>query len=159
MVTLQALSRHLNRGVEVLLVVLGAAMAAVVAAQVFSRYALNHSLFWSEELARYLLVWLSFLGATTAYYRGLNPGVDVLYARLPPAGRRVASVVVHLASLLLFGVMVFYGWRFASFVRVQISPALQVPKWIPHAILPVSGALLALHALGFLARDLAGRRP
>lgn len=156
--TLEALSRHLNRGIEAVVAVLGAAMAAVVAAQVFSRYALNHSLFWSEELARYLLVWLSFLGATAAYYRGLHPGVDAVYGRLPPGGRRAASVAVHLASLLLFGVMVVYGWRFAHFVRLQISPALHLPKWIPHAVLPLSGAVLALHALGFLAREL-GRRP
>ncbi len=155
---LEVLSRHLNRGIEALLVVLGASMSAVVAAQVFSRYALNYSLFWSEELARYLLVWLSFLGATVAYYRGLHPGVDAVYARLPPGARRAASVAVHLASLLLFGIMVVYGWRFAHFVRFQISPALHVPKWIPHAVLPLSGAVLALHALGFLIREL-GRRP
>lgn len=154
---LETLSRGLNRGIEGLLAFLGAGMAAVVAAQVFSRYALNYSLFWSEELARYLLVWLSFLGATVAYYRGLHPGVDVLYARMPPGARRAASAAVHLASLLLFGIMVVYGWQFAHFVRLQISPALQVPKWIPHAILPLSGAVLALHALGFLARDLVGR--
>lgn len=154
---LEALSRHLNRGIEGLLVLLGATMAAVVAAQVFSRYALNYSLFWSEELARYLLVWLSFLGATVAYYHGLHPGVDALYARLPPGARRAASVTVHVASLLLFGIMVVYGWQFAHFVRLQISPALQMPKWIPHAILPLSGAVLALHALGFLFRELAGR--
>lgn len=158
MVVLQALSRHLNRGIETLLVVLGAIMTSVVAAQVFSRYALNHSLFWSEELARYLLVWLSFLGASTAYYRGVQPGVDVLYSRLPPRAQRAAAVAVHLASLLLFGVMVVYGWQFAYFVRSQISPALLLPKWIPHSIIPLSGAVLALHALGFLVRDLGWKR-
>lgn len=153
---LQALSRYLNRGVEVVLVGLGVTMAAVVATQVFARYALNDSLFWSEELARYLLVWLSFLGASSAYYRGVHPGVDILYGRLPPGARRAAAFATHLAALVLFGVMIVYGWQFAHFVRRQISPALHLPKWIPHAILPLSGAILTVHALGFLLRDLRG---
>ncbi len=153
---LEDLSRGVNLWVERLLAGLGVTMAAIVAGQVFARYVLNHSLFWSEEVARYLLVWLSFLGATVAYRRRANPGIDVLTTRLPPLPRRVAAVTVHLAGLFLFGVMIVFGARFAHFVRLQISPALGIPKWIPHAILPLSGVLLALHALAFLAAEVAG---
>lgn len=154
--SLDALSRGVNLWVERTLAALGIAMAAIVASQVFARYALNHSLFWSEEVARYLLVWLSFLGATVAYRRQANPGIDVLTSRLPRGPRRAAAVIVHLAGLFLFGVMIVFGARFAHFVRLQISPALAIPKWIPHAILPLSGVLLSLHALAFLASELSG---
>ncbi|MBE0617888.1 MAG: TRAP transporter small permease, partial [Proteobacteria bacterium] len=102
-------------------------MAAVVAAQVFFRYGLNRSLFWSEELARYQLVWLSFLGATVAYRCQANPSIDAIYRRLSPRAQRAAAVAVHLCSLALFGVMVVYGTQFAHFVRAQISPALHLP--------------------------------
>ncbi|MFZ0133730.1 MAG: TRAP transporter small permease [Desulfobacterales bacterium] len=152
MVTLlDRLSRSINRGVEYLLFVFGLSMAAIVAAQVFSRYVLNNSLFWSEELARFLLVWLTFLGASAAYCRKAHPGVDFLYARVAPALQRIFSVVTHLASLTLFSVMIVYGCRFAWFVRMQISPALQIPKWIILAIVPISGVILAVHGLAFLA--------
>ncbi len=150
---LETLSRGLNRWVEGALVLLGVTMSALVALQVFCRYALNHSLFWSEELARYLLVWLSFLGATVAYRRGAHPGIDVLPARLAPAARRAVLLAVHVAALALFAVMTVEGFRFAYFVRHQISPALHLPKWFPHLAVPVSGLLFAVHGVALLVRD------
>ncbi len=156
---LDTISRRLNRWVEGSLFVMGFGMAAIVSAQVFSRYVLNHSIYWSEELSRYLLVWLTFLGASSAYRRGMHPGVDVLYARMPPRLRKAAAVIVHAASMLLFGVMIWYGCRFAYFVRLQISPALSLPKWILFAVVPLSGAILMVHALVRLARDVKGRGP
>jgi TRAP-type C4-dicarboxylate transport system permease small subunit len=129
-------------------------MAVIVAVQVFSRYMLNRSLFWSEELARFLLVWLTFLGASVAYYRKANPGIDVLYARMAPALRRATALLIHLVSIGLFSVMVFYGFEFAYFVRLQISPALNLPKWIVMSIIPASGSILLVHAVGFFLEEL-----
>ncbi|AOY57385.1 MULTISPECIES: TRAP transporter small permease [Desulfococcus] len=154
---LETASRRLNRGVEGCLAVMGLTMTSVVAAQVFSRYVLNQSLFWSEELARYLLVWLTFLGASSAYRRGMHPGVDVLYVRMSPGLRKAALIVVHGASMALFGVMIVFGCRFAYFVRLQISPALFLPKWILFAVIPLSGAILMVHALARLAGDVKPR--
>ncbi|MGE0085475.1 MAG: TRAP transporter small permease [Desulfococcaceae bacterium] len=143
-------SQTVNRCTEFLLFVLGISMALIVALQVFSRYVLNHSLFWSEELARFLLVWLSFLGASSAYHRGVHPGVDVFFVRMPQSLQKISLILVHTVSLSLFGIMIFFGCRFAWFVRAQISPALLMPKWIIMSIIPISGALLALHGLSFL---------
>lgn len=157
MTLLERSSHTVNTGVEAVVSGLAATMAAVVAAQVFSRYVLNHSLFWSEELARVLLVWLTFLGATVAYHRRANPGIDVLVHRLDGAPRRACAAVVHAASLLLFTVMIVFGLQFAHFVRLQVTPALGLAKWIPHAVVPLSGAILALHALDLLVREVVRR--
>jgi hypothetical protein len=70
---LDKLSFTINSWIEYLLFGLGFTMTVVVAVQVFFRYVLNQSLFWSEELARYLLVWLSFLGASVAYRDNHRP--------------------------------------------------------------------------------------
>jgi TRAP-type C4-dicarboxylate transport system permease small subunit len=148
------LSRRLNAGVEYLLFGLGISMSLIVAVQVFFRYALNSSLFWSEELARFMLVWLTFLGASAAYRRGVHPGVDVLYRRMPPWLKRTSAVLIHLVSIGLFCVMIVYGYQFAHFVRFQISPALYLPKWIVFSIIPVSGGILTLHGLAFLLAEL-----
>lgn len=156
---LARLSEAINRGVEGLLFALGLSMSLVVAAQVFSRYVLNHSLFWSEELARYFLVWLTFLGATVAYHRGVHPGVDVLYRRLSPGFQRAFRILVHLAAIGLFGVMTVYGVRFAWFVRLQITPALGMPKWVVLGIIPLAGLIFLLHALSFLIAEFRRRTP
>ncbi len=146
----------LNQWIEYLLFGLGFTMTLLVAGQVFYRYVLNQSLFWSEELSRFLLVWLTFLGASCAYYRQVNPGVDFLYARMPGFLKKISAILTHLFSMALFFVMVVYGYQFAYFVRLQISPALQIPKWIVLGIIPISGAILMFHAATFLVEELKG---
>ena len=93
---LKRISYAINRWIEYLLFGLGLTMTIVVAVQVFSRYVLNHSLFWSEEFARFLLVWLTFLGASSAYYRKANPGVDFIYIKMSPLWKQISSLVTHL---------------------------------------------------------------
>ena len=151
------ISRAINRAVEWSLAGIGLVMVLVVAAQVFSRYALNHSLFWSEELARYLLVWLTFLGATVAYHRRAHPSIDMLQARMGPGTARIMTIAGYLAALLFFGVLTIYGLQFAHFVRAQISPALQIPKWTVMLVLPLSGTILCLHTWVFLSEAVKGR--
>lgn len=133
-------------------------MAMLVAAQVFYRYVLNNSLFWSEELARYMLVWISFLGATTAYYKGLHPGVDFIVSRLSAAQRRWTAILVHLVSISLFATITVAGFQFAYFVRHQISPALGIEKWVILAVIPISGIILIGYALTALACTAMGDR-
>ncbi len=147
-------SRWVNSRIEILLFIMGVSMSAIVAAQVFSRYVLNHSIFWSEELARYLLVWLTFLGSSVAYKRKVHPGIDMVYGRLPKEAQRLSALLVHLVSMCLFGIMIHYGCAFSWFVRLQISPALSLPKWVIFAIIPVSGAVLFLHCLSFIAEEM-----
>ncbi len=151
---LKKMSRSLNRWIEFLLFGLGLSMAILVAVQVFCRYVLNQSLFWSEELARYFLVWLTFLGASVAYYRKVNPGVDFFYERVSPGARRVADILIHSVSLGLFVIMVVFGVKFAYFVRLQISPALNLPKWVIVSVIPFSGLILMVHGLVFLITSL-----
>ncbi|MBW2328795.1 MAG: TRAP transporter small permease [Deltaproteobacteria bacterium] len=129
-------------------------MAILVAVQVFCRYILNSSLFWSEELARYMLVWLSFFGATVAYYRNLHPGVDALTSRLSAAKRRISQQLVYVTTMGLAMIMVISGTQFAWFVRMQISPALSIHKWIILIVIPLSGTLLFVYALTFFLKTL-----
>jgi len=146
-------SQITNKWVERSLASFGITMAFVVALQVFCRYVLNHSLFWSEELARYLLVWLTFLGATAAYYRRVHPGIDILTLQLNQNFRKLCRILVHLLSLVLFAVMIYHGSEFAYFIRNQISPALSIPKWIIFIIIPISGTIFSLHCLTFIVAE------
>ncbi|MBI9077704.1 MAG: TRAP transporter small permease [Desulfatibacillum sp.] len=152
----QRLCIGLNQAVEGALFVLGLSMALVVCTQVFFRYVLNDSLFWSEEIARYLLVWLTFLGATSAYHRGVHPRIETFAALLPPKVRLGVRVIIHLVSLALFVLMIVYGVQFSHFVRFQISPALNVPKWVVTAVIPASGFILCIHNLRLILEEFQG---
>jgi TRAP-type C4-dicarboxylate transport system permease small subunit len=146
-------SRHTNTVIEQSLLGLGILMIGVVAAQVFFRYVLNHSLFWSEELARYILVWLTFLGASVAYRRGTHPRIDLFVSRFGSRGARAIHVGAHLVAAAFFCMLVIYGAQFAYFVRLQISPALQIPKWTVMLVLPISGMVMILHAVAAIVSD------
>ena len=154
---LERLSRSINHWAECSLFGLGFTMSIIVAVQVFCRYALNHSLFWSEELARYLLVWLTFLGASVAYRRGIHPGIDLVHVHMPASLQRISAIFIHVISMVLFGVMIFFGVKFSYFVRLQISPALYLPKWIIFSIIPVSGLIFMVHGVTFLLGEIQGR--
>jgi len=68
--------------------------------------------------------------------------------------KKISSILTHLASMSLFAVMIIYGYQFAWFVRLQISPALQTPKWIILSIIPISGVILMFHAVTFFIAEL-----
>ncbi|MGB0188486.1 MAG: TRAP transporter small permease, partial [Aequoribacter sp.] len=72
---MQALTQWLDRGFRVLLVGLMAGMVTAVCWQVISRYALNDPAAWTEEMARFLLMWIGLLGACYAYREGQHLGV------------------------------------------------------------------------------------
>lgn len=154
---LERLSESCNHSAENALLLLGLTMTAVVILQVFCRYILNYSLFWSEELARLQLVWLTFLGATVAYRRGMHPSVDVLFRRISRLNRTRVQRVVHLVVLVFSLVIIWYGFSFAFFVRNQITPALALPKWLVFSIIPISGLIFFLHSITFLSTG-DGRR-
>jgi TRAP-type C4-dicarboxylate transport system permease small subunit len=145
-------SGRANRIAEILLFAIGLGMAILTGAQVFSRYLLNHSLFWSEEVGRICLVWISFLGASAAYKRRVHIGVDFLVVRLPRHIQHLTAVLVLLLSMLFFSILIAYGASFAYFVAGQKTAALGLPLIFPYLVVPVSGALFLLHALTHLCR-------
>lgn len=154
----QTLSDRVNQGVEWFLFAIGFGMALLIGVQVFCRYILNHSLFWSEELGRICLVWIAFIGATAAYKRKAHIGIDLLVTRLPPAAQRFCALAVLLLSSVFFTILVIYGIGFIGFVAGQKTAALGIPQGIPYLALPVSGILFLLHALS-QAFDLLKAQP
>ncbi len=142
-----AVSFAINRGVETVVGVLAMAMAAVTGLQVVFRYGLNHSLFWSEEVGRILLVWITFLGATIAFRRKAHVGIDVAVRRLTPRAQRCVERVLLGLSSIFFLVLVGYGLRFIRFIAYQKTAALGLPMGLPYAVIPLSGLIFLIHAV------------
>ena len=97
------LDRAIDRGcavVEGLLAALMIAMVAMVLGNVILRYAFGTGIVVSEELSRLALVWITFVGAVVAWWRGLHLGVDTLVKALPPGGRWVCEIASEALALL-----------------------------------------------------------
>ncbi|BFR46994.1 TRAP transporter small permease [Nitratidesulfovibrio sp. HK-II] len=130
------------------------AMAGLLTAQVIFRYAFNHSLFWSEELGRALLVQLTFIGASVAWRGRAHIGMDALVARLSPQWAWRARLLVLCVCCAFFGAVAWHGARFTLFLLPQQTAALGVSRAVVFAAVPVGGALLTLHALADLLSHL-----
>lgn len=136
------------------LAVLAVAMLALVAIlQVVCRYVVGASLFWSEELMRYIMIWMSMLIAGVAYSRGAMLGMRAIVDLLPPRRRRWAELLGCLGSLFLLGMIAWYGWRFALRTARDESVALQISMFWVHAAVPLGAVLIALHVIAEQVRN------
>ena len=136
-----------------------AGMVAVLAWQVFSRYALNDPSTFSEEALRYGVIWLSLLGAAYSTGQGTHMAIDLL--RDMSTGRvRLALQILVPVSLMIFGigVLLIGGMRGVQIAGGQTSAVLRLPMAYVYASLPVSGALIAIYSLLNLIDLLRHRR-
>jgi len=132
--------------------VLLAAIVLVVLAQVVTRYVLHIAISWPEELARYLLVWLMFVGGAAAGARLQQITVDMLTSVLPRRIIPALDVVATLGSLLAIGILVWAGRPLFGPAGMTVSSATGIEmRWV-YLAMPVGGLLLGL----FVLRD-AGR--
>lgn len=129
----------------------------VVGAQIFARYVLNHSLFWSEELARYLFIYLIFLGAAIVLRRGGHIQVSFFVERLPRPLRRGVAVVVDLLILAFAGIVFTQSIRLAGMVWTVPTAALLVPWTLVYLGILLGTAAMVLTMLGALWRHLTSR--
>jgi len=122
-----------------------AAILIVGVLQVFARYVLHSSLFWSEEFMRYLMLWIVAFGAGISYTRGQFLGMRMVVEKLPPAARRVADVVAAVCVLIFLGVIIWYGSKFSWGTRRQTAVALSISMFWIHISVVIGALLLAIH--------------
>ena len=124
---------------EWILVILMAGVSIVVFIQIASRTAGN-SLSWSEELARYLTIWVTFIGASYGFRFGTHIGVDAFKQWLPFRAERVVDLISSLIVAVLCVLMMKFSIDIIVNVHLkfhQVSPAMRMPIWIAYLALPV----------------------
>lgn len=114
--------------------------------QVFFRYVLFEPLGWTEEAMRYSVIWMTFLVAGAALYRGEQLTIDMFRGVLPPQVRRFQSILVLMLIALFCFVLVIYGWPQAVRNMNQVSPVAQIPMIFPYLSVVAGGALMLLKA-------------
>ena len=135
---------RLHRGLEAVTVLLLAVYLVLVVLQVFFRYVLNRSLFWSEELVRFALVWSVMLGSAVVAYRGEHLRIDALDTVLPPTAQRVTTRLAEFLTFAFCVILAGTGVQFTLRTLTQRSAVLEVPIWAVYAAVPIGAVLEAV---------------
>lgn len=120
------------------------ASVALNVAQVFTRYALNDPLFWTEEMVRYTTVWLTFVGAAAASLYGDHMDMNLLLGVRNPRFQAWHQAFLQLMVLVFCVLIIWQGAKFCLLNGMQTAPATGIPMLYVYGATVVGGVLLAL---------------
>ncbi len=138
------------------LIIIMTVMVINVLWQVFTRYILGSPSSFTDELARYLMIWLGILGAAYVSGKGMHVAIDVVPSRLNDRNnrrvRKLVSIIIILFALFAF---VIGGSRlvYVTYVLGQNSPALQIPLALVYLIIPLSGLIIIYYKIADLIQS------
>jgi len=156
MTVFKTIKKVLDRSLELLVIVVVGVLVVDVLWQVFSRFILRNPSTWTEELAVFMLIWVSLLGAAVALNRGAHLGIDYFVGKLAPRKRLCTEVFAFLCiSVFSLTVMVIGGIDLvtSTLKLEQVSPALGIRVGYVYLAVPISGFFLVLYsAIGMFER-------
>jgi TRAP-type C4-dicarboxylate transport system permease small subunit len=140
--------------VRLVCIVLTIALFTIVAVAIVARYGFGQAVSWTEEVPRYLLIWISFLAAASCVLRREHVGFDVLFNALPAPARRVLGTVLSL-MILGFGWVVFrYGIVFVQDFGSDLMETIPFTNYWYYPAMPVSGFLIMVFALKLVVDEI-----
>lgn len=140
-----------------IVIVLMAIITINVLWQVFSRFVLQNPSSFTEELARYMLIWIGILGAAYVAGQKLHLAIDLLSTKLMGKSKSVLEIFIQLCIFIFsFFVMVIGGLRlvYITLQLNQISAALQIPLGYVYLVLPISGILMMFYSTYFIIDEI-----
>lgn len=143
------IEKTLNRLLQGLMLL----VTVVVTWQVVSRYVLNSPSSFTEELARFLLIWITLLGCALAYRHNNHLGLDMVYSQANEKYKKFIHRVIHVCvGFFAVSVMVIGGFRLMMMTETlgQSSPVLGIDISVLYSVIPISGILVLLFSINAL---------
>lgn len=145
---IRAFSDFLGRVLEVLIVILISVMTILMFAQVLGRYVFKNGLYWAEELSRFSMVYLVYLGAAIASKNHDHISVTILDELLQKkAGYTLYRTLIALINLAFLAIVSIIGLKSLAMVRAQTSPNMGIPMSIAYAAIPIGSILMMLYVI------------
>jgi len=119
-------------------------MTSSVFLQIFTRYFLQISLSWPEELARFCFIWCSMLGACIAWERRKLHDIDIVFKYFPDAFKPFVALGSNLLVCVILTVLVFYGAQLTALVHLQTSPAMEIRMSYVYVAVPFAAGLMLI---------------
>jgi TRAP-type transport system small permease protein len=152
---MKALFAAIDRGIELLVAAIFAAMVLIGTWQVFGRFVLNATPSWSEEVQIFGHIWLVFLAIPIAYRRGGHITVEAIRRVLSPWLNRALDLLIELMWVGFAVATAYYSYRVSLVTRNSVSPGLEIPMSYPYY-----GMILGSVYLAFVViRRLTGELP
>jgi TRAP-type transport system small permease protein len=150
------ISRVMDKILSYVVAVLLVAMSVIVFGNVVSRYFLDATWGWYEEVSRFLLIWIVFLGAVVALIRGDHLSIDLLSIFCSPRICRMFAILTDLIVLAALAVMCKGAWDMAidSLESGWLASSVPIPYGWVYMIGPVSAALMFVQMVIKTAGDL-----
>ena len=145
--------KKFDRTLEIILVILASVLVLDVLWQVFSRYILNSPSSFTDELAGYLLIWVSLLGAAYVAGKREHLAIDLLLQKSPPARQRILRIVIQSVIMGFAVTVLVIGGSWLVYTRFFLgvkSAALQLPLGYVYIVLPLSGLIIIFYSIHHL---------
>jgi len=156
---LTRISEALNLWVERCAVALLSVLVVTVWLGILSRYVLPWNLTFTEELARYLMIWVALLAISLGICKRQHVGMLVIFDRLPRRVRKGLALSFDLIGILFFAVMFYQGHTYVERGFNQSTMIFGIPRGYPYLIIPIASGLACLQLALAAARDLLERAP
>ncbi|WP_158736808.1 TRAP transporter small permease [Alteribacillus sp. YIM 98480] len=152
---LAKLRTTINQAVEYFTILLVITMVVIVAAQVFYRFVLSNSLGWSEELARFLFIWIIFLGSEIGLRKKAHIAVDSVLRMLKGVPQLLLSLFIDVI-IMVFAIIVFLsGLELVQGTMNRPSVSLNLPMGWVYISIPIAMALILMNTLRTVFKKLS----
>lgn len=137
----------LNHWVFNFLAVVFGGIAVLTVYQVFARYVLNSPLVWSEEIIKYLMIWIVLLGTAIALRKGLLISVEIVLHIVPKIIQKIMQAIITILNMVFLVLLVQYGFKILETIQGQTTGALELPVSWTYAAIPVASILALINCI------------
>lgn len=151
------IEKRVTRSLEYILIALMVFICLIVLWQVFTRFILNDPSSYTEEMSRYLLIWISLLGGAYITGKKINLAIDLLPAKLKSPAANWLRIFIHFIILLFAGFVMVYGGMdlvLLNFELEQQSAALQINMAYIYTVVPLSGMIICFYCIVHMIDEL-----
>jgi len=138
---------------KMILIIMVPSMTIVVFAQVVMRYVFLAPLSWVEEMAKFLLVWISCFGAAYGLNKGEHISILFISSKFKGYTKSFVTLLIHVLMIAFFVVCVVEGIGLSLAQWNQRSPSLEIPMTLPYFCVPVSFGIMIMFSLEMLLQD------
>ena len=147
-ITLQKIKTYIDKTIFIILTIIITAMFLLVLWQIFSRYVLKDPSVFTEEVVRFLLIWLGMLSIVYGFGSNKHISLTLLYGKASPSVKFSLDIFIHCLNMTFGGlVLIFGGLKTLPLASMQNSSILLIPMNYIYIVFPISGLILVVYEI------------